>query len=393
MLALAAVLGACTGPEDTVRDALWIGRLGVDTVVVEASRREGSRITGTIVNVAAGMLVQRYEVDLDADHQVGALRSWTVDDLSDPRPTDGDPQLSVVVTDDSIRVTRAGSDGPVRSAIPALPGAVPLLDAFFNSPIALLDMALQIARVADADKLHIYYVGGSEVDEPDLERVDVGHVAFAYPLAERYPMLAGARVHARLDAAGLVELDARETTFKIVTERRPWADALALAKEFRERGLGTGGFSTMSPPGRVSGRIGSVDVEVTYGQPSRRGRRIFPDVVPFGKVWRAGANAATRVTFSGNVLVGRRPVPAGSYSVWVLPGGRADTLILNKADRVWGVGYDAVQDLVRVPMRRERLRDPVETLEYGITGEGTAGRLELAWDDRRLSVTVEPMPM
>jgi hypothetical protein len=146
----------------------------------------------------------------------------------------------------------------------------------------------------------------------------------------------------------------------------------------------------MSPPRKASGRIDSVDVEVTYGQPSRRGRKVFPDVVPFGKVWRAGANAATRITFSADVLVGGRPVPAGSSSLWVIPGERTDTLILNKAARVWGVSHDPGQDLVRVPLSRSMLEEPVESLVYLIRADGGAGRLELAWDDRRFSVAISP---
>lgn len=365
-----------------------MGRLGTDTVVVEGARQVGSRIDGTIINVEAGLLVQRYEVDLDEDGNVRALRSWTIPDISAPPASDAPPSMSVKIGPDSIRLTRSGPDGPQVTAIPSVEGAVPIFDAFFNNPMSLMELALRSAKSRGDGTLRLYYVGSAGVEELPLGETGAGELSYPYVLARQYPMMAGARLFASMDGESLARFDARETTFKIVTDRDPWSDPLVLARQFEERGLGAGGMSGMSPPARASGRLGAVDVAVTYGRPSRRGRRIFPDVVPFDEVWRAGANAATEISFSQDVVVGGSPVPAGSYSVWVIPGERADTLILNKATRIWGVMYDPEQDLVRVPMRRERLEEPIESLTYSISSEAGVGRLELAWDDRRLSVTV-----
>jgi hypothetical protein len=372
------------------QEALWVGRLGTDTLVVEGARQVGSRIEGTIVNVAAGLVVQRYQVDLDAGGNVRSLRSWTLPDISAPSPPAGAPSISVEIGNDSIRITRAGRDGPEVSAVPSLPGVVPLFDPFFNNPMALMDLALRTAVSRGDGVLRLYYVGSAGAEELPLEQTGRGELSFPYALARRYPMMAGARLHATVDAEGLTRFDAGETTFKIVTERDPWSDPLVLARQFKERGLGAGGVSSLSPTTKASGRVGSVEVEIVYGRPSRRGRQIFPDVVSFGEVWRAGANAATEIAFTEDVVVGGQPVPAGSYSVWVIPGERADTLILNKATQIWGTMYDETQDLLRVPLRREQVEERIESLTYSITSEGEAGRLELAWDDRRLSVNIEP---
>lgn len=386
---LAAVAGAAHGTAHA-QDVLWVGRIGTDTAVVEAARRDGSRVTGTIINVAAGMLVQYYEAELDAEGGVRRLRSWIVPDTAVAPAPGQEPAMTVVIGPDSIRVTSAGRGGSTASSVPVVAGAVPVFDAFFNNPVALMDLALRATTARGDGVVKLYYVGGAGVEELELERTAQTQVSIPYIMARQYPMLEGVQLHARLDDDGLAQLDARETTFKIVTDRRPWADPVPLIRSYRARGLGAGGFSALSPPRAATGRIGTVDVEVRYGQPSRRGRTIFPDVVPYGVVWRAGANAATEVTFSADVRVAGEPVPAGTYSLWVLPGERADTLIVNRATRIWGVSYDAAQDLVRVPLRRERLDDRVESLVYEITGEGGAGRLSLAWDERRMSVAVEP---
>jgi len=390
-LCTVTLLPCLVGCGDSASDGvLWVGRLGSDTVVVEGARQAGSRIDGTIVNVAAGLLVQRYEVDLDENGDVRALRSWTVPDLVTPLSPEAPPTLSVEMGRDSIRIIRSRPDGPEVSAIPAVEGAVPIFDAFFNNPMALMDVALQAAKARGDGKLKLYYLGSPGVEELPIREADSGRLSFPYVLASTYPMMAGARLRATLRDGGLTQFDARETTFKIVTDRDPWSDPLPLARRFEERGLGSGGISGMSPPRTASGHVGPVDIAVSYGQPSRRGRHIFPDVVPFGQVWRAGANAATEISFSADVLVEGQPVPAGSYSIWVVPGRQADTLILNKATRIWGVMYDAEQDLVRVPLRRELVQEPIESLTYSITPEAGAGRVALAWDDRRLSVLVEP---
>jgi len=369
---------------------LWVGTLGNDTSVVEESRQTGSRITGTIVNVAAGMLLQRYEADLDEAGRVRAFRSWSVRDLAAPLPADQTPTVNVEIGSDSIHVTRAGRNGPELIAVPAIEGATPVFDAFFSNPMALMDLALRQARDRGDGKLRLYYIGAKQVEDFPLTDAGGGVQAFPYYLARQYPMLTGARFLVTMGPDGMTKFDAGETTFKIVTQPHPWSDPVALAASFKERRLGAGGFNTMSPPAKATGQVGGVDIEVTYGQPSRRGRNIFPDVVPFGDVWRAGANAATQVTFSADVMVAETHVPAGSYSVWMIPGESADTLILNKATRIWGVMYDAEQDLARIPLKRDPMSPRVETLTYSITEESGRGTLALTWDDRRFSVNVRP---
>lgn len=375
------------------QDALWVGRVGVDTAVVEAVRSSDSRISGTIVNVAIGLIAQHYEVDLDEEGRVRSLRSWRMDDFSGVPPTDAPPSMTIDFSEDSIRVKGTGPNGAATyAAVSALPGAVPIFDAFFNNPISLIDLALRQARARGDGKVRLFYVSNRVAEEFPLSGSGPDGVAFPYLMARFVPMVAGARLRATMDADGMAELDARETTFKIVTERRPWADPLTLARDFKQRGLGANGFGSLSPPRTASGRVGPVDVQINYGQPRKRGRRIFPDVVPFEEVWRAGANAATRISFSADVIVGGEPVPAGSYSLWVVPSERVDTLIFNKVDRTWGTSYDETQDLVRVPLERASPPESVEALLYTIRAEGDVARIEIAWDDRVMSVLVEPAP-
>ena len=93
-----------------------------------------------------------------------------------------------------------------------------------------------------------------------------------------------------------------------------------------------------SPPGEVSQIVGLTDVEVKYSRPSAKGRKVFGDLVPYGKVWRTGANQCTTVEFDGRVMVEGQALPAGKYSLFTIPGEDVWMVIFNKNTELWGEG-------------------------------------------------------
>jgi hypothetical protein len=129
-------------------------------------------------------------------------------------------------------------------------------------------------------------------------------------------------------------------------------------------------------------------VYVDYGRPSMRGRRIVGELVPYGRVWRTGANAATTLVTETDLRIGEALVPRGTYTLYTLPTAQGWTLIVNRQTGQWGTQYDASRDLVRIPMRTTRVAQPVEkftiALERGTT-RGT-GTLAMAWENTRLTV-------
>ena len=131
-------------------------------------------------------------------------------------------------------------------------------------------------------------------------------------------------------------------------------------------------------------------VYVDYGRPSMRGRRIVGELVPYGRVWRTGANAATTLVTETDLRIGDALVPRGTYTLYTLPTAQGWTLIVNRQTGQWGTQYDASRDLVRIPMRSARVAQPVEkftiALERGTT-RGT-GTLAMAWENTRLTVPV-----
>jgi DUF2911 family protein len=133
----------------------------------------------------------------------------------------------------------------------------------------------------------------------------------------------------------------------------------------------------------VRATIGAASLLVDYGRPSKRGRVILGTVVPFDSVWRTGANAATQLTTSADLLVGETVIPAGKYTLWTLPTPSGAKLIINRQTGQWGTEYDPSQDLLRLDLKPEPLPGTVEQLTIAVIDLGAAGELRLDWDRTR----------
>lgn len=150
-----------------------------------------------------------------------------------------------------------------------------------------------------------------------------------------------------------------------------------------------------SPNALVGQTIGTADVTITYGRPSVRGRDIFgPDttsLVPFGQVWRLGANEATTLTVSAPVRVAGQPLAAGTYAVFAIPGAAEWTFVFNRVAAQWGAfRYDAAQDALRVTAAPQAFPHSVEMFDIGFDNVSETGAtLTFTWDRVRVPVRIE----
>lgn len=128
-------------------------------------------------------------------------------------------------------------------------------------------------------------------------------------------------------------------------------------------------------------------IYIDYGRPSMRGRRIMGGLVPYGRVWRTGANAATTLVTDVDLELGGVAVPRGTYTLYTIPTAAGWTLIVNRQTGQWGTQYEPTRDLARIPMQVSPLRNPVEqftiALEHRRAGAGT---LALEWETTRATV-------
>jgi Protein of unknown function (DUF2911) len=131
-------------------------------------------------------------------------------------------------------------------------------------------------------------------------------------------------------------------------------------------------------------------VTVDYGAPSIRGRKIMGELVPYGKVWRTGANEATGFVTDTELMVGGTKVPAGKYTIYTLPGENSWQLIINKQTGQWGTEYNEAQDLARIPMKVESLNSPVEQMTFSFEKTGPdSANLVLEWEKTKVSVPLK----
>ena len=130
-------------------------------------------------------------------------------------------------------------------------------------------------------------------------------------------------------------------------------------------------------------------IKTDYSSPRAKGRKVYGGLVPFGEVWRTGANEATTFVPSADVMVGGKDVPAGSYTIFTVPNADKWTLIINKKTGEWGIPYKYESDeLARVDMKVSKLPSPVEnfTIAYDKSGNGCTMRID--WETTRATVDI-----
>ncbi|MCE7054556.1 DUF2911 domain-containing protein [Algoriphagus sp. AGSA1] len=154
-----------------------------------------------------------------------------------------------------------------------------------------------------------------------------------------------------------------------------------------------------SPSAKIAQKVGLTDVTVDYSRPSIKGRKIFGELVPYGQIWRTGANGATVLSFSTDVIIGGKTIPAGKYALYAIPDKSEWTMILSKNIELWGaIGYDPGDDMLRFSTKPEKLKKKAETFEISFTNmTDTGSDLSLRWEntkvDFRIETQVDPLVM
>lgn len=150
-------------------------------------------------------------------------------------------------------------------------------------------------------------------------------------------------------------------------------------------------FPKLSPQSTVSQTVGITTVSVEYHRPQVRGRKIWGELVPYGQVWRTGANQATTIKFSDPVKVNGQPVPAGTYALFSIPGPEQWTLILNKRARQFGAyEYQPKDDLIRFVVKAKAVKEFSEWLTYEVyPASRSSAYVDLYWEKLRVSFLVE----
>jgi hypothetical protein len=155
-----------------------------------------------------------------------------------------------------------------------------------------------------------------------------------------------------------------------------------------------GNYINVSPRDSVELTVNGKKISINYGRPSARGRKIMGGVVPYHKVWRTGANEATKFVTQADLELGGIEIPQGSYTLYTLPSETEWKLIINKQFGQWGTVYDAQQDLARLKLDKKRLTNPVEKLTLSLDRVSNgSGLLKIEWEYTSLSVAFKVSPI
>lgn len=141
-------------------------------------------------------------------------------------------------------------------------------------------------------------------------------------------------------------------------------------------------FPNASSNQSIVQELGISKITLNYARPNGKGRKIFGALVPYGQVWRTGANNATSITFSDGVVIDGKNVPAGTYALFTIPGSKEWTIILNKNSKQWGAyTYDEKDDFLRFQVKPQTLKTAQETfsISFPEVTENSA-RINISWE-------------
>ncbi|MEL7122914.1 MAG: DUF2911 domain-containing protein [Bacteroidota bacterium] len=142
-----------------------------------------------------------------------------------------------------------------------------------------------------------------------------------------------------------------------------------------------------SPRKEMKAQIGDATVTINYGSPSVRGRTIFGGLEDFDVLWRTGANKATSIEFSQDVMIGDQKVAAGKYGLFTIPGKEDWTVVINQDHEQWGAGsYTEDKDVARITVSPRMLDELKEEMDFVMAGDA----IELQWENTAVPFTVQP---
>ncbi len=369
-LALLVTLPNPAGAADTYS---YLVRLGRDTLSIETVTRTPTEVRGELIVRTPRSLHRTYVMALAAD---GTVRSFylTTRPMGSP-PGTSETRSRIEFQGDSAAVTIPRGDTSVTTRVAADRGAVPYL----NGVMGTMDQIAWQARGRVGDSLTVALVpfGGNV-----LGGTAVSHAPDSLLLVVDTPVGRVPPFRLALDAERrLVSFSGHGSVFQADAERIAAPDFAALDARFADRPIGA-----LSTRDTVRAKVGDAELWLDYGRPFRRGRQVFGDVVPWGIVWRTGANAATQLRTSHELRFGEQKLPAGLYSLWTIPTRTGWTLIVNSQTGQWGTQYDDRYDVFRVKMTAARLPQAVEQLTMKIESSGDEGWWILDWDQTRAMV-------
>ena len=382
-------LAACT--QQPAERYGFVARLGNDTVSLESVTRSGNTVTSDEVDRFPRLRKRHTSITLG---HAGEIRRLVMD-ITTPSEPDSQRQRKVVadVTADSVLLTKRDGSGFFRWAFATRGGIamahLPQMYSLYELYLAAAHARGERLRVPlnDTVQMRQFYID-REFDRFPLHRGIVwdrggGRMEIAHD------WLAGI-AEATLDSnRRLVSWNGARTTYKMRVERLADPPDVARVAEQWKAHEAKAGVKQLSVRDTVRATIGKALFTIDYSRPLARGRTLLGDVIPYDRVWRTGANAATQFTTTAPITLAGIRVPAGGYTLWTVPHTAGVELIVNSETGQWGTGYDSSRDLGTAPLQIAATQQPVEAFTISVVPtDSRHGTLVLEWGPFRWTAPI-----
>ena len=390
LVALAAAACRPTGPEQRYG---FIARLGNDTVSVESISRRGDKVVVDGVDRFPRVRRRHTEIELGPG---STIRHLVMDIRTPSEPTNQrERHVTADVTPDSVHILQTDKSGKLRHefatngavAMAHVPQMYSLYELYFDAALA---RAAALKRAAgDTVQLRQFYI------DREFDRFPLHHgVVRLLPNNQaeiRHDWLSGTG-QATFDSAGhmLTYSGARTTYLVEVARLDSQPDIRGIGDKWEATEASSGGVKQLSPRDTVRSTIGNDSITIDYSRPHARGRVLLGNVIPYDRVWRTGANAATQFTTSAPIKLAGISLAPGTYTLWTIPHQNGADLIVNAQSGQWGTEYNRARDVASARMQSTTLSTPVDQFTISVSADGSQrGTLTMEWGSFRWTAPIE----
>ncbi|MDR9418489.1 DUF2911 domain-containing protein [Gracilimonas sp.] len=356
-----ALFAACS-TSDTTENAAFVTMLGSDTLAVEQFQKTDTSIAAQVILRSPETRFSTYLLDWDEN---GGIEEMARTDY--PASTgfagEGNIVQTIIRDGDSLNIEITRDEERISYKAPYEEGVLPFID-MVHWPF---EIAFNNAVETGQDTVNQPLLSGKRISNFVIAAIEGDSMTIRHP----FRGVMGVNVSPE---GNLEHLDAGLTTRKLKVYRHDALDMDALSERF-----------SSNPIGELSGAVstefsfGGTNFRVDYGSPKKRDRVLFGNIVPYGEVWRTGANRATHFYTSNDLTFGDLEVPAGEYTLFTIPEEDGGTLIINSETGQNGNSYDESQDLGRVSMNVNTKEDVTEAFTITVEETDEGGRINLIW--------------
>jgi hypothetical protein len=367
--------------------------LGQDTISVEAISRQGNTLKSDEVDRFPRVRIRHTEVKLNDD---GSIRRLVMEIHTPSEPSrERDRTVVADVAHNNVHLSKTDSTGTVNRDFPTggsmIVAHVPQMYSLYELYFAAALKYSSASKPAAGSPVHLrqFYI------DREFDRFPLGY-ATVTPLGKgkvaiTHDWLSGTG-EALMDSAGdMLSYSGGRSTYKVEVKRLATApDVKTVATRFAAKETAAGSVKSLSVRDTVRAQVGNATLTIDYGRPLMRGRTLLGDLIPYDRVWRTGANAATQFTTTIPLKLGDLQVPAGTYTLFTAPHTSGVDLIVNKKSGEWGTEYNGAFDLGTVRMTSEEAATPVEQFTiFVIPGDHRHAKLVLEWGAFRWIAPIE----